>query len=155
MFAAVTHIDVGLLNFVGAAVPLLVGLVTKWKASARLKAIFNLGLSAIAGAVATAIQSKGSVDATQWFVGIGTTWGISILSYYGLWKPTGTAQTVESKTANIGVGPSSTPVEVAVAKEELPPVDAPSKPADMMEPDPKAAKPKKKPKPKVKVEKKR
>ena len=34
----------------------------------------------------------------------GTTWAISVATYYGLWKPTGVAGAVQAATADVGLG---------------------------------------------------
>lgn len=98
-------VDVGALKFVaGTVVPLLVGLLAKRNASASVKAILNLGLSAIAGALATVIQANGHLDVGAFVTGMGVTWLTSIVSYYGLWKPTGTADRVQELAPNVGIG---------------------------------------------------
>lgn len=102
------QIDVSALNFVvGVLIPILVALLTKLNASRGLKAVINLGLSAIAGAVVVAIQASGAVDVGHVVISIGTTWIVSIASYYGLTAPTGVAPAVASATAGVGVGGAS------------------------------------------------
>lgn len=99
------QIDVTALNFViGILIPLLVALVTKLDASKSLKAVLNLGLSAVAGAAVVAVQAAGNIDVSSVIVGIGTTWITSIVSYYGLTAPAGIAPAVAKATATKGVG---------------------------------------------------
>lgn len=104
MFLAVIVLDVGVLNLLGLLVPLAVGVLAKSSASSTIKALLNLGLSAVTGALASYVQAKNGVDLGVFVQGIALTWGISILSYYGLYRPTGTAQTVQAKTASFGIG---------------------------------------------------
>jgi hypothetical protein len=102
----IVEVDVSALNFVaGLVVPLLVALLAKWHAPSGLKSVLNLLLSAIAGAVTIAIQADGKIVPSEWITGMGMTWLTSIVSYYGLWKPTNVASVVGLKTRNVGVGP--------------------------------------------------
>jgi hypothetical protein len=82
----------------GLVVPLLVGTLTHSKASSAVKAILNAGLSAVGGALATAIAHQGSVDWHLYLFNIGLTWALSIATYFGLWQPTGTAPALSSFT---------------------------------------------------------
>jgi hypothetical protein len=100
------RVNVTALNFiVGTAVPLLVALLAKWHAPANLKAILNLLLSAVGGALITLVAAGGATDDVwTWVLSIAMTWVSSIVSYYGLWKPTGTAPAIGTATAQVGVG---------------------------------------------------
>lgn len=103
-----TQLDIPTLNLVlGVAIPLLVGLVTKLRASSGTKAVMNAGLSAVAGGLGAALAASGRVDLKTVLLGVLTTWGTSILTYYGLWKPTGVSSNLQEVTANIGVGGAS------------------------------------------------
>lgn len=85
----------------GFMIPLLVGVLSKLEAPAALKAILNFGLSALSGLLGTLTQDFVLAD---FLLAWGTTWAISVASYYGLWKPTGTAEVVQVKTASVGLG---------------------------------------------------
>lgn len=127
------QVDLSLLNFVvGFVIPLLVGLITKLRASSGLKASMNLALSVVGGAIVTVIEADGTIeDWKQFLTGIVMTWLISQTSYTGLWKPNGVSAKVQEATANTGLG--SPNLEVAVApstaavltKEEKPAVETP------------------------------
>lgn len=87
----------------GVLIPLLVAALAKAHASSSVKAVLNLGLSAIAGTVGTLLlQSHANWQA--WLLSVAMTWGTSIVSYYGLHKPTGTAPAVSSATSSVGIG---------------------------------------------------
>lgn len=119
-FDTVTQLDVGLLTLVGAfLIPLLTGLITKYFASSGLKAISTLTLSAAAGLVQTAIDAGGSVVLKEWIGSAVVAWVLSLATYYGLWKPTGTAERVQRATANVGIG-SSDPTYEHYAGAEFP-----------------------------------
>ena len=126
---ATVIVGIGALNLLGAAVPLLVGVLAKTNASSTIKALLNFGLSAIAGAVATAVQAGNGVNVGDFIVGIGTTWFLSIISYYGMWRPTGASETVQSATANIGIGAPDTGMIDAETPDAAPsePTAAPAK----------------------------
>ncbi len=110
------QIDVTALSFVvGVLIPLLVALLTKVNASRTVKAVLNLGLSAIAGAVVVAIQASGNINVQNLVVGVGTTWIASIVSYYGVHDPTGSASAVAGIAPNVGLGAPATPPYVPPA----------------------------------------
>jgi len=95
---------------VGTLIPLLVGVVTKMRASSQVKSIANALLSAVAGALVPVINAcAGDTCAVNWrevALGVGVTWIASVATYYGLWKPTGTADSVQARTAGVGIGGS-------------------------------------------------
>jgi hypothetical protein len=102
------HLNPTILYYLsGMAIPLVVGVITKWKASSAVKAWCNFVLSAIAGGLSVALASNGDVTAVTWVVGIIQTFVVSIASYYGLWKHT-VAPAIQQATPNFGIG---TPVE--------------------------------------------
>lgn len=136
------HLNPQLLTYAtGLIIPLVVGLVTKWHASSGLKAWANVILSAIAGALNVALTSNGDVVLSAWVVGIVQTLVVSVASYYGFWKPTGIAQSVQLAAPNVGIGPASPPRALnqssddilpgpATTDDSVPePVDAEVKPA--------------------------
>lgn len=86
----------------GFVIPLLVGLLSKLNAAKSLKAVLNFGLSALASVLATVIPEQFTWSA--FLVTFAMTWVSSVATYYGLWKPTQTAQVIQVKTANMGVG---------------------------------------------------
>lgn len=90
----------------GVLIPLLVGVLTKVNASSGLKAVVNALLSALAGALAAFTQTglTGDVDWKTLILSMLSTWIVSVATYYGIWKPTGVAGTVNVKTGRFGVG---------------------------------------------------
>jgi len=96
--------DTQLISVVGGVVvPILVGVVTKLRASSGLKSILNAALSAITGAVGAGQVEDGwsfKVFVVSWAI----TFAISIASYYGLYKPTGIAPAMQERTAGFGLG---------------------------------------------------
>lgn len=87
----------------GVLVPILVGIIAKLRASSSLKSILNAALSAVTGAL-SAGQVDGGWSFKVFIISWGSTFAVSIASYYGLWKPTGVAPTVQERTAGAGVG---------------------------------------------------
>ncbi len=86
----------------GVIIPLLVALISKADASSGLKAVLNLGLSAIAGSLAQ--LAIPNTNWQSWILSFAITWGTSIVSYYGLHKPVGSAPAVTNATSSVGVG---------------------------------------------------
>lgn len=86
----------------GVLVPLLVGLLTKVNASSGVKAFFNLGLTALGAALATSNQVGFSWK--PFAINFGVAWAVSVGSYYGFYKPTGTADKIANIAPEIGVG---------------------------------------------------
>lgn len=86
----------------GVIVPILVGLLTKLNASSGVKATLNLGLTALAAALATAneIDFAWRVFAVNWFV----SWAVSVATYYGFYKPTTIAARVQAVAPEVGIG---------------------------------------------------
>lgn len=87
----------------GFAIPLVVGFITKLRASSAVKALLNFLLSAIAGGLTVALAANGDVVGTTWLLGIAQTFVVSIASYYGLWKHT-VAPAIAQSTPNFGIG---------------------------------------------------
>ena len=103
------QIEFNYLNIiVGTLIPLAVGLLTKASASSKLKAWVNAGLTALSSAIMVAINMcAGDVCDVTWgpfFTTFFMTYVPNIASYYGFWKPSGTAGTVQAGTANLGLG---------------------------------------------------
>jgi hypothetical protein len=89
----------------GVLVPILVGLVTKLRASPAFKSVANAVLSAVAGAVGAA-SAAGDWSWETFGLAWGSAWAVSIASHYGLWKPTGATSAVQGATADVGIGPA-------------------------------------------------
>jgi hypothetical protein len=90
---------------VGVVIPLVVGALTKMRAPDGLKAVLNLGLSALTALLSTAVVDGGEFLLKEFLTLLAMTWGTSIVSYYGLHKPTGLAGSVATATSGFGVGP--------------------------------------------------
>lgn len=88
----------------GTIIPLLVGFVTKQRASRRLKLITNAVLSALAGIVAVAIEAKGVlVIPDSLYAALGT-FATSMATYHLVLKPSGIAGVVSGIAPNVGIG---------------------------------------------------
>lgn len=99
------EVDVVALSFVvGTLIPILVGIVTKSRASSAVKATANALLSAIAGYIVVAIKADGAIDLYSALLGIGMTWVSSVGTYFGFLKPAGVSGAVQDATAGVGVG---------------------------------------------------
>jgi hypothetical protein len=97
-------IEMGLLQILYSVVlPIIVGIVTKQLASSQLKSVALLFLSVLGVVVAQAIGG-GGVFTSQMIVESVITFVIATASYYGVWKPTGVAETVQEKTSAQGIG---------------------------------------------------
>lgn len=90
---------------IGILLPLLVGAVTKLNASKAVKSFVLLVLSLIGGTISQAIGADGSAFFSQdMLIGVAATWVVAIATYYGFWKPSGTAPAISEKTAAFGIG---------------------------------------------------
>jgi len=107
-------------QLLGLAIPFLVALVTKRVASGGLKGVINLLLSAIAGSVTYLVASDGGYDVTGFVNSTVNVFIVSITAYYGVYKPTGVSETVQNKTANIGLGKPELTTDDAVEVVEVP-----------------------------------
>jgi hypothetical protein len=88
---------------VGIVLPALVALVTKQLATSRLKSLTLIGLSAIA-AVLTPLVGSDVVDLQAVFSSFAVIFGTGVLSYYGVLKPTGVTDSIQSAIPG-GLGP--------------------------------------------------
>lgn len=96
--------DVTLLSaVVGVFLPILVGIVTKELASGGLKATVLAFFAAISGLITGAVQAGGAFTQEAVVAGF-ISWVIAVSTYYGYWKPTGTAAKVADVTSAVGVG---------------------------------------------------
>lgn len=99
------QVDVTLLTFLaGSLIPLLTAVVTKWRASSRLKAIVNLSLSVLAGVVAYLVGVEGETTVLGLLAAATTTYLASGTTYSNLWKPTGATSVLQQVTQDIGIG---------------------------------------------------
>jgi hypothetical protein len=91
-----------LLSFV---LPLVVGLVTKASWPAGLKAVLLLALQAIAQFVVAvaAVPDGAHVDWKGWLYAVLIGFVMSVASHFGLWKPTGVADTAQRTLVNDGM----------------------------------------------------
>lgn len=86
----------------GVVIPIVVGILAKFDASSGVKAVLNFGLTALMSVLAEIIP--GAFDWQPFLIAWLSAWAVSVATYYGLWKPTGTTQAVQRKTAGVGVG---------------------------------------------------
>jgi membrane-associated HD superfamily phosphohydrolase len=90
---------------VGAGIPILVALVTRFEAKAAVKALVNLALNLLATAVLTIVAALAVGKPIGWFdivFAFITGFIVSGASYAHLWKPTGLAPTVAQYGAGSG-----------------------------------------------------
>jgi hypothetical protein len=97
------EVDVSLLQvIVSMVLPLVVGIVIKQVAHPAVKSIALAFLSAIAAIATAGLSSNGTIG-TQTIVEAVIGFIIAVGTYYGLWKPTGIAGTVNTATENFGI----------------------------------------------------
>ena len=90
---------------IGTLIPLLTDLVTKDVAPAWLKTIVNLLLAAVSGGLSGAL-SAGTLNVAHWqqvLIGIAVAWVASIVSFYGILKPTGLSDKLQKATGKFGI----------------------------------------------------
>lgn len=101
------HLTPTVMSILSAAVvPLLVGLVTKYKASSGLKAILFLALSAVSALVSQVVAASGTFTLEALLKSFAITFGLGIAAHYGLYKPSGVS---EKLLPEKGVGTPVTP----------------------------------------------
>jgi hypothetical protein len=88
----------------GPFAAIVTGVVTRLKARSSLKAVVNLAVSTLSGALLTLPANTGDVQWSVFLVGAFITWVTSIATHFGFWKPTGTTEAIEKRTANFGIG---------------------------------------------------
>lgn len=104
------HVDPATLGIILAAgIPLLVAVVTKWRASPGLKTYVLLGLSAAAGVVTQVVAAKGDFTWQGVLKSFAEIAVIAIATHYGVYKPTGVSAAVNDKTCEFGIGKPVTP----------------------------------------------
>lgn len=80
----------GLLSlFLAVLLPVLVGLVTKASTSGNVKALLLLTLAAVKSVVEAALAGGESFNLTTTVYTVGINFGIAVVMYFGLFKPTG------------------------------------------------------------------
>ncbi len=87
----------------GVALPVLVALLTKVHASSRTKAVLNAGLAAVAGALALVVPGA-TIDLKALLVSVGIAWASSMVTYLGIYKPSGATDAVQWRTGSFGLG---------------------------------------------------
>jgi len=96
-------VDVGLLEIaVSIVLPLVVGIVVKQVAHPAVKSITLAFLSAVTAIAATGLGSNGEIGTSTVAQAV-LSFIIAVGAYYGLWKPTGVAETVNAATGNFGI----------------------------------------------------
>lgn len=90
----------------GLLLPLVVALLTKYDVAPGVRIWVNMFLSAAAGAVGTLIASDGGFAWVTFILSSVAAFLTSALAYMGVYKPTGAAAGVASKTASFGFGSS-------------------------------------------------
>ena len=81
---------------VGVVLPALVALVTKWNTSSKFKNIVLLALAA-ASSVLVPLVGNASYDLKAILISFLQIFGISTLTYLGLYKPQGTTAAIQTK----------------------------------------------------------
>lgn len=102
-----TEFDPGLLTVIGFLIPLVTGIIAKAETPSSWKAWINAGIAGLAS-LGIAIQG-GDTSAGALLGSFATVYVTNIASYYGLWRPTGTAVAVQEKTP--GIAPSGSAVD--------------------------------------------
>lgn len=96
-------VDVGLLEIlVSMVLPLIVGVVVKQVAHPAVKSITLAFLSAVTALATTGLGSNGEIG-TATIAQAVLSFIIAVGAYYGLWKPTGVAGSVNTATENFGI----------------------------------------------------
>lgn len=89
---------------VGTLIPVLVALVTKKVANSGLKGALNATLSVATGVLNVLVANGGMADVTAMVNAALLAFTASIVTYYGLLKPTGITGKVQDSTASFGIG---------------------------------------------------
>lgn len=119
------EIDYVYLSFaVGTLIPMAVSLLTKYVAPNSVRAVINLFLSALVGALApvlaSCVETACILVPAELAPSIGMAWLASVASYHGLLNPAGVTTKIATNTKKFGVGPSQTKEERHKLEEELP-----------------------------------
>jgi hypothetical protein len=81
---------------VGVVIPLVVGLVTKWKSSSKFKNVALLALAALSSVLIPHV-GKEAVDFEAVAIAFLQLFGVSTLTYLGLYKPSGITEALQAK----------------------------------------------------------
>lgn len=96
---------------IGVILPLLVGLVSRWNASASTRAVLLLALSAVSAfltELVNAVTGHVPFDVNATLLTVLGTFLIGVGTHFGLWKPVGAATAVQQTGGFVG---GSTAVE--------------------------------------------
>jgi hypothetical protein len=104
--ASTIHLSAWLVALLGGtAVPVLTGLITKLQASAGMKAVVALLLSAVVTVIAVIVQADGTFVAEDVLKLFATTFVAHATTYYGFWRPIGGGAAPGAvATADAGIG---------------------------------------------------
>ncbi len=91
----------GLTVLLGLFIPVVVGLLTKYRASATVKGVVNIVLTGVAGLVTASTAGDTAVISWDALLYAGIAWAISVASYLGIYQ----SVDINAKTApNAGIG---------------------------------------------------
>lgn len=94
-------LDVALLSIlVGTLLPILVGIVTTKVESRKLKGVLLIALSTVGGVLTTAIAGNGVIT-KQTVIAALVAYATAVASHYGVWKPQGVTELVQTKVGRI------------------------------------------------------
>lgn len=92
---------VQLLNLAaGIGLPVLVGWVTTRLTDSWIKAVL-LATLALASGIVGQLIANGGIDGFDWFTALingGGAWLVAVATYFGVWKPTGVSESLQSRT---------------------------------------------------------
>lgn len=111
-----THLNVTALTVaIGVVIPFVTAVVAKEAAPAWAKALINVVISAVAGALTLVVHNGGNVRLSSMFLNIAAASVTSIVAYKGLWSPTGVTDGVVHLLQRIGI--KVTPTQANVFEE--------------------------------------
>lgn len=90
---------------IGTILPLITGLVTRWNASAGVRAVVLLvlaGLTSFLTELLSSLNANVPFDLGDTLLATLTTFLIGVGTHFGLWKPTGAAGAAKSSGGFIG-----------------------------------------------------
>lgn len=90
-------------SLLGLVIPVLVALIVKAQASAKLKAAVNIVLAAVAALITAGLTENGSAVVSQdtfqnWVI----TTAVSVVTYLGFWKPVTAVNSHVAPSSGIG-----------------------------------------------------
>ncbi len=113
----------------GAVLPLLISVFVKANVASNVKVAANVILSMAAGGLAFLITNDGSAQWQELVNAMILAYLASNVSYLGTYKPTGLTESINDKTANLGIGTRRAPEAQPDPWE--PPPDGPTPPDDI------------------------